>query len=221
MIRQLVIAVLAACVVPGVLLATEDTSKVLGSIEIAAGEHAGDLSTVNGSIHIHENAIVGHATTVNGGLHLDPHATASSLDTVNGGVHIGEGARITGTVHTVNGGIHMDNGSEATGEVSNVNGGIQLTSAHVGGNIMSVSGDVTIGANSHVDGGIKIEKNESGSLFHFGHDDVPTIVIGPGAVVKGPLTFERKVRLFVSDRATIGPVQGATPEKFSGDRPPL
>jgi hypothetical protein len=38
--------------------------------------------------------------------------------------------------------------------------------------------------------------------------------------VKGTLRFERPVELYVSDRATIGPVEGATPVKFSGDRPP-
>jgi hypothetical protein len=46
-------------------------------------------------------------------------------------------------------------------------------------------------------------------------------VIGPGAVVKGELRFEREVRLYVSDTATIGNVVGATPVKFSGDRPQI
>jgi hypothetical protein len=38
--------------------------------------------------------------------------------------------------------------------------------------------------------------------------------------VKGELKFERKVRLYVSDRATIGTVTGATPVPFTGDNPP-
>jgi len=50
--------------------------------------------------------------------------------------------------------------------------------------------------------------------------DSPRIVIGPGATVQGDLRFERTVRLFVSDKATIGPVTGATPIPFSGDIPP-
>ena len=37
---------------------------------------------------------------------------------------------------------------------------------------------------------------------------VPRVVIGPGAVVEGPLKFERKGDLYVSDRATIGPGRG-------------
>ena len=45
------------------------------------------------------------------------------------------------------------------------------------------------------------------------------VVIGPGAVVKGTLKFQREVKLYVSDRATIGPVEGATVNKFSGEHP--
>jgi hypothetical protein len=50
--------------------------------------------------------------------------------------------------------------------------------------------------------------------------DVPRIVIGPGAAVQGELRFERTVQLFVSDKATIGTVTGATPISFSGESPP-
>jgi len=32
--------------------------------------------------------------------------------------------------------------------------------------------------------------------------------------------FHREVKLYVSDRATIGAVSGATPIPFSGDEPP-
>ena len=49
----------------------------------------------------------------------------------------------------------------------------------------------------------------------------PTGLFGPGAMVKGPLKFEREVKLLVSDRATIGPVSGATPVSFAGDSPPV
>ena len=54
----------------------------------------------------------------------------------------------------------------------------------------------------------------------FWSEDVPRIVIGPGTVVGGTLNFERKVSLYVSDKATIGPVQGVTVVKYSGARPP-
>ena len=47
----------------------------------------------------------------------------------------------------------------------------------------------------------------------------PRVIIGPGAVVQGPLIFERKVTLYVSDMATIGDVVGATSVRFSGQSP--
>jgi hypothetical protein len=43
--------------------------------------------------------------------------------------------------------------------------------------------------------------------------------VAGGLRVRGTLNFGRPVRLYVSDRATIGPVQGATPIRFSGDQP--
>jgi hypothetical protein len=38
--------------------------------------------------------------------------------------------------------------------------------------------------------------------------------------VQGNLKFERPVDLYVSDKATIVPVEGAKPIAFSGDAPP-
>jgi hypothetical protein len=51
-------------------------------------------------------------------------------------------------------------------------------------------------------------------------NDVPRIVVGPGATVEGELRFDHPVQLFVSDRATIGQFVGATATTFSGDSPP-
>jgi hypothetical protein len=70
---------------------------------------------------------------------------------------------------------------------------------------------------SRVEGGILVEKS-SVTLLQAARD-VPRIVIGPGATVQGDLRFERTVQLFVSDKATIGTVTGATPIPFTGDKP--
>ena len=47
-----------------------------------------------------------------------------------------------------------------------------------------------------------------------------TALSGPGSTVEGDLRFERTVRLFISDKATVGTVTGATPVSFSGETPP-
>src|SRR5258708_32992392 len=113
------------------------------------------------------------------------------------------------------GGVTLPNGGEIAGSLVNVNGKIRLSSGHVAGGIKTVNGNVSIMGSSHVEGGILVEKPNS-VLFN---SEDPVIVIGPGAVVQGDLRFERRVKLYVSDKATIGTVTGATPIMFSGDNP--
>jgi hypothetical protein len=194
----------------------DSANKINGSVHIAAGKEAASTHTVNGSIHIDDNAAVTTAGTVNGNVTLGSHATATSLSTVNGSVTVGDGAHTTGGVESVNGEMILNNDAEVAGGISNVNGKIRLTAAHVVGGIHTVSGNISIMGASHVDGGILVKK-PSGTMFN---SEDPTIVIGPGATVQGELRFERKVRLFVSDKATIGAVTGATPVTFTGDTPP-
>jgi DUF4097 and DUF4098 domain-containing protein YvlB len=192
-------------------------STVNGSILVPAGLHSGTVSTVNGSIHINDNATVLAASTVNGGIDVGAHADAASLSTVNGGVTVGEGTHVAGTVTTVNGGMSLKSGAEVGGRVENVNGGILLTDAHVGGGLRTVAGDIDVAGGSRVEGGIVVE--QTSGWFNW-RPRKPRIVIGPGAVVQGDLRFERAVDLYVSDKATVGPISGATAIRFSGDQPP-
>jgi len=195
-----------------------DIDKVNGSIHVPDNATAGKLSTVNGGIRIGANAHVRSAETVNGGIDVESGSTVDSLETVNGGLHLGENVKVAKTVETVNGSITLGPGADVAGHASNVNGGIKLDAAHVGGGLETVSGDITVGANSRVDGGVLV--NEDHSWFRMGSSRKPRVVIGPHATVAGNLTFKRDVDLYVSDSATIGPVEGATPTKFSGEQPP-
>jgi len=197
--------------------AGDSISRIMGSIAVSAGEHAGDLGTVNGSIDVGDNAVVGHARTVNGSIRLAEHASAAELETVNGAVRLHEGARVAGSVRTVNGSLSLDKDADVGERLGNVNGSIHVHAAHVGGDIDTVSGSLEIGPDARVDGGIQVHKDNSSELSP---REPPLIVIGPGSIVKGTLKFERPVQLYVSDRARIGAVEGATPVKFSGDRPP-
>jgi DUF4097 and DUF4098 domain-containing protein YvlB len=194
----------------------DGSTKVNGSVHVPAGKAAEEARTVNGSIHIDDNAAVTSAGTVNGSVRLGAHATAISVGTVNGAITLGEDAHVSGKAGTVNGELTLANGGEVSGPLTNVNGKITLTSAHVAGGIKTVNGSISIMGTSHVEGGILVEK-PNGMLFH---NEDPVIVIGPGAVVQGDLRFERSVKLYVSDKATIGTVTGATPITFSGDTPP-
>lgn len=194
----------------------DGSSKVNGSVHVQAGKPAEDAHTVNGSVHVEDNAAVNSAGTVNGAIRLGAHATANSAKTVNGSISLAEGARVSGGATTVNGDLTLANGAEVSGALTNVNGKIALNSAHVAGGIKTVNGDISILGTSHVEGGILVEK-PTGIIFH---NRDPVIVIGPGAVVQGDLRFERQVKLYVSDKATVGTVTGATAIAFSGDTPP-
>lgn len=198
-----------------------DISKVNESIHVDGGEHTGDVSTVNGSIHIGEDAVVKHVHTVNGGVSVDSRVTADKVDTVNGTIHLGDAVHVHGQLHTTNGAIHVGDNSDIATDITTTNGGIHVKGAHVGGSIDTSSGSIDLGPNAHIDGNVKVEKDNSWSFgFGFGHNRPPEIIIRPGTVVKGTLHFERPVTLYVSDRATIGQVQGAEAHKFSGDNPP-
>lgn len=198
----------------------DDTSMVTGSITVGAGEHRGDLKTVNGSIHVGQGAVISNAHTVNGSITLDSQATGAEAKTVNGSVHLEDGARLSGDIATVNGSLSLERGADVTGALANVNGSIHVGAAHVGGDIKTVNGSMDLGPDAHVDGGILVRKNHSDSDDSDTRKEPPRIIVGPGTVVKGTLRFEREVKLYVSDRATIGPVEGATPIMFSGDHPP-
>ncbi len=195
-----------------------DIDKVNGSVHVPDKATVGKLSTVNGSIHVGAGAHARSAGTVNGGISIGDGATLESLDTVNGGIHLGDNVHVTETIEAVNGSITLGKGCDVAGKLSNVNGSIRLDAAHVGGGIATVSGNIDVGANSRVEGGIFVDEDHS--WFHFGAVRKPRIVIGPHAVVQGTLTFKRAVELYVSDSATIGKVEGAKPVKFSGAEPP-
>lgn len=217
MLRTTLIATLALLTGSGLQAAT-DISKVNGSIRIDANANMGDLSTVNGSIAMEEGASATDVRTVNGSIVIDERVTVSSLETVNGRIKAGSGSRTRGPVSTVNGSITLERDAEVDGNVTTVNGRLELDGARVRGRLETVSGNIDLGRGSRVAGGILIEK--PGSTWHsYQRSDAPKVVIGPEAVVEGTLRFEREVELYVSNRATIGPVEGASPVIFDGERP--
>lgn len=194
---------------------SSDIDKVNGSVLVEAGQSVGAVSTVNGSVHVNADAHVRAASTVNGSIQLGERATADSLNTVNGAITLGANSHVTGAASSVNGRLQLAPGAQIDGTLSNINGTITLDRAHVG-RIETVSGDITVGADSHVDNGILV--NKLTGWFHW-NTTAPQIIIGPRAVVQGTLEFRRKVVLKVSDSAQIGPVKGATVVKFSGATP--
>lgn len=224
------------CLTPFVALGDNDISKVNTSIRVEAGQVAGDVGTVNGSIHVEDGATTEDVETVNGSINIGDRARVAKVDTVNGGIRIGEathatsvetvngtlklgpGANVAEGVSAVNGSIVLGKAAEVGGRLETVNGKMTLEAAHVAGGLETTNGDIEVGAGSRVEGGILVEKPRGNNWFG-GKRRPPTVVIGPDAVVEGELKFEQPVHLYVSDRARIGPVSGASAVRFSGERP--
>ena len=213
--RTALLLTLALATTPA--LAQQDVSTVNGSVSADAGQAYGDLETVNGSVSIAAGATVEDASTVNGSITVGDKAQAASLETVNGAIRVGKDVQVRKDVETVNGSIFIDRGTTIGGNVDTVNGAIGLVGTQLAGGIETVNGDITVGIGSHVKGGIKVEKPRGWSMKP--RRD-PRIIIGPNAVVEGPLVFERPVTLYVHTSARIGAVTGATAKPFSTDTAP-
>ena len=217
-IRPVLVLPLALALSVPAAFAAQDIEKVNGSITVDDGQQAGNLETVNGSINIGTGARTGDAETVNGSIRAGDNIQAGGLETVNGSIRVGEKSRLDGKLETVNGGVFVDRSGEVRGSIETVNGAIGLVDTDVGGDITTVNGDLTVGVDSHVKGRIHYTK-PSQSWFSMNKRD-PKVIIGPNAVVDGPLVFERKVKLYVHASAKTGAITGAQAIRFDTPTPP-
>lgn len=210
-------ALLAACALPA--HAQQDIDRISGDIIAEAGRHYGDLETVSGDIALRDQARLEDAGTVSGNIGGGDGVQAGSLSSVSGNVELGARARISDDIESVSGDVFVGRGSEVGGGIETVSGNIGIVDTDLAGDIETVSGDVTVGAGSHVKGGLRVEKPD-GISVSFGDRRPQRIVIGPGAVVEGPMVFEREVVLYVHDSARTGRITGATAIRFSTATPP-
>lgn len=197
-------------------------TSVNGSISVGADATVtGGVKTVNGTIRVDEGASIRNASTVNGSLRLADRVRARDLNTVNGSLIISEDVEIDGGVSTVNGKISVGSRSSVAEDLGNVNGQIELTGATVGGDLSTVNGDIELADGAVVKGDILVEKPSGWSWKE--NSRKPRIVIGPGARVEGKIRLEREVKLYISETAEVGGVEGEMTledaERFSGKRP--
>lgn len=202
----------------GTAFAQESISKVNGGIEAEAGRTYGELDTVNGGIGIAAGAVTADASTVNGGIKVGAGARTGALETVNGSIKLERDVTVDGGIEAVNGQIFVDRNGKVRSGVETVNGSIGLVGTQVAGNVSTVTGDITVGADSVVKGELRVEK--SMGLFNMGRKRTPRIVIGPNAVVEGKMVFEREVELLVHRSARTGPISGANAQAYEGNAPP-
>jgi hypothetical protein len=138
--------------------------------------------------------------TITSDICLAPNSRAESLESLSGAITLQRDAEVMGNVET---------GS----------GTVRIEGAHVGGRVTTTYGDIYIGPDSRIDGGILVERRgliglSLGDLrlvIPVGRSTPPRVVIGARATVAGVLRFKREVELLVNESATIGPIEGATP----------
>ena len=199
----------------------DEASSVNGSVTVGAGAIVtGEVSTVNGKISIDDNAQVEDVSTVNGAVRVGAGVHSEGLSTVNGSIRVDENVRVERHVEAVNGSISIDKGSSVGRDVSNVNGKIELSGSQVGGDLSTVNGDVTLDDGAILQGDLIVEKPGGWS---WKKKREPEIVIGPGSRVLGMIKLKREVKLYISDTAEVGGVEGelsmSDAVRFSGDRP--
>jgi len=202
--------------VPAGATRASDGMTVNGSIRVGDGAETSDASfrTVNGKIRIGEGAKVSDCATVNGKVELGPNSEARSVQTVNGSIHAGANVRINGEIRLVNGDVRLDDGSYVSGSITTINGEIEARGSEIGGDVSNVHGDMLLTDGSLVNGRV-IVRDEKGTVG----SEVPRIVIGPNTRVMGGMEFERPVKLYLHDSASVGEIVGADPVRFTGDRP--
>jgi hypothetical protein len=163
-------------------------------------------------------------------ISLAANEHAKSVHSLNGAITLQRGSRVTGDVETGNGEIVLEPGSEVAGKLSNATGTIRIDAARVGGLVSTTDGDIYVGADSRLDGGILVHRRgvvglSLGDKFKLGipigRKTPPVVVIGPRATVAGVIRFKREVKLLVSESATIGRMVGAKPVMFATEHPPL
>ena len=168
---------------------------------------------MNGSVSLGRGASADEVDTVNGSVRLDSNARVRSAETVNGSVVLAEGVQVSEGLSTVNGAMTLGKGVQVGGALENVNGTLRLDGASVDGGLETVNGDIYIGAESRVAGGIHIEENKSWSKGNAWSRN-PRMTVEAGAVVEGPLHFEREVDLYVAAGVTLPPIQGVAPKRY-------
>ena len=199
---------------------SDGASTVNGKVSVGAGATVtGEVSSVNGSIRIEEGATIADAETVNGGLRVADKVRSRNLSTVNGSIDVAKDVAVDGEVSAVNGRITIGGGSKVAKNLGNVNGDIELEGSEVGGDVSTVSGDIELADGAVVMGNVVVEKPSGRNS----NNRTPRVVIGPGSRVEGVLRLEREVKLYISESAEVGGVEGVmTMEdavRFSGKRP--
>lgn len=194
------------------------TASSVGAItvngNVLVAEHVdvaeGDFRTVNGDIRIGAGAQVDACTSVHGRILVGEGAKTGPIEAVNGDLSVSRAALINGPINLVNGKVSIADEARVIGSVGTVNGEIQIHGSVVGGNVVNYNGAITITQGTEVLGDVIVR-----DTVGVNGQRVPRVVIGPNSVVAGRLVFERPVRLYIHETATVADAGGFASATFS------
>lgn len=139
-----------------------DVSTRNGSVTLGQGGRFGDVSTRNGSVRINSGTEARSISTRNGSISISSDSVIDGkVRTRNGSVRLEQNTRVADDVRTRNGRIALEPGVEVAGHATTRNGDISLERAHVGRNLQSRGGDLTVRDGSRIGGDAVIELTES------------------------------------------------------------
>lgn len=188
-------------------------------VHVQRGDMTKSIYVVDGAIELDAQARAHKLSTVDGDITLGRWARASGLRSVDGAIAMAAGASCSGDVRSVDGAIRLDAGARVDGNAETLTGSIEARSALIAGHLETVSGRILLHGATHVDQGIVLAL-PSPKVHGTDQQRLPLVVIGPGVVVGGPIVAHRGGTLWVSRKASIGPVQGITVQWFDGAAPP-
>lgn len=176
----------------------DDYSTVNKSLTIDEGKTVGDVSAVNGTLTVKDNVSAEDISGVNGSVSIGKNVFAESASTVNGRLRAQSNFVVAENVSSVNGGIFLNPNSTVGGKLETVNGQIDLDGVHVKKDIVSVSGNIHLSGNTHVEGDIVYQWNKGNSNYN---NRLPLLKISESVKLDGNIILERPVDLVLKDES--------------------
>ena len=219
------------------------------SVILSPRAMANDISTLGGDIRLANHVQAGDVSSISGNISTAENVTVDEVSSINGNIRIGTGNRIKGDINNATGQTYIDRRTQIQGNLGTAIGAVGIVDSTIHGNITAYDSDLTVDANSRVQGNIfycasnpkgfisslfnrlstndKQQRTESAQKAVCAHSTInrkhdaflPTVIIGKQAIVDGDLTFQRRVRLYVHETAKIGKVNGAEVIRFNSDKP--
>lgn len=199
-----------------VLVASGCSLSMDGKTVVKHDDAKKSVYSLDGDIVVDERSDAGKLNTVDGNIILGAMAAATEVKSVDGNIKLGNYSHCKGNLASVEGAILLEPGSRVGGYVYSYAGSLQARDATIMGGVRSFASRITLSGGTVVNGGISLmSADQMGAVHDRAHlNELPSVVIGPGVYVTGPISSRRGGKLRVSKEAHIGTVEGLSVQWF-------